>query len=54
MSGQHDSQRDDHRHTAVKTLAIRQQHGVPYEVERKICSACARILDERPLKRAAA
>jgi hypothetical protein len=44
----------DHRHTEVKTLAIRQRHGVPYEVERKVCTACAEVLDERPIKRAAA
>jgi len=31
-----------------------QRAGVPYEVERKMCSSCRRVLDERPLKRAAA
>lgn len=43
-----------HRHTAVVTHAIRQRDGIPYEVERKVCSACAHVLDERPLRRAAA
>ncbi len=43
-----------HRHTAVVTHALGQQAGIPYEVERTVCSACQRILDERPLKRAAA
>jgi hypothetical protein len=43
-----------HRHTAVVQHALRQRAGIPYEVERKVCTACARILDERPLKRAAA
>jgi hypothetical protein len=43
-----------HRHTEVTKLAIRRRHGVPYEVERKVCSACERVLDERTLKRAAA
>jgi hypothetical protein len=43
-----------HRHTAVVKHALRQREGIPYEVERKICSACARVLDERPLRRAAA
>jgi hypothetical protein len=43
-----------HKHTAVTTLAIRQRHGVPYEVEQKICSSCRRLLDEKPLRRAAA
>ena len=43
-----------HKHTAVVKHELRQRSGVPYEVERKICSACARVLDERPVKRAAA
>ena len=43
-----------HKHVPVVRLELRQRAGVPYEVERKVCSACARILDERPLKRAAA
>jgi hypothetical protein len=43
-----------HRHSAVVTHLLRQRSGVPYEVERKICSACNRVLDERLLKRAAA
>lgn len=43
-----------HKHTTVTTLAIRQRRGVPYEVERKVCSTCRRLLDEKPLKRAAA
>ncbi len=43
-----------HEHTAVTTHALSQRAGVPYEVERKVCSACRRVLDERPLKRAAA
>lgn len=43
-----------HKHTAITTHAIRQRSGVPYEVERKVCVACQRLLDERPLKRAAA
>jgi NMD protein affecting ribosome stability and mRNA decay len=53
MSGTNDI-RQDHRHTAVTRRAIRQRAGVPYEVERKVCKACARVLDERPLRRAAA
>jgi hypothetical protein len=43
-----------HKHTAVVRHELRQRSGVPYEVETRICSACARILDEKPLKRAAA
>jgi hypothetical protein len=43
-----------HRHTGVRTYVLLQQLGVPYEVERTVCSECRRVLDERPLKRAAA
>jgi hypothetical protein len=43
-----------HKHTAVVRHELRQRAGVPYEVETRICSACARVLDEKPLKRAAA
>jgi hypothetical protein len=43
-----------HEHTAVTTHLLRRRAGVPYEVERKVCTACRRVLDERPLRRAAA
>jgi hypothetical protein len=43
-----------HRHNAVTVHAIRQRGGVPYHVERKICSSCRRLLDEKTIKRAAA
>jgi hypothetical protein len=43
-----------HRHRAVTTHALRQQAGIPYEVERKVCSDCQRVLDERTVRRAAA
>jgi NMD protein affecting ribosome stability and mRNA decay len=43
-----------HVHRAVVVHALRQRAGIPYEVERKVCAGCARILDERPLRRAAA
>jgi hypothetical protein len=43
-----------HRHTKVTTFAIAQRHGVPYEVQRTVCSTCRRLLDEKPVKRAAA
>jgi RNase P subunit RPR2 len=43
-----------HKHTTVTMLAIRQRQGIPYEVERTVCSTCRRLLDEKPLKRAAA
>lgn len=43
-----------HRHRAVKLHVLAQRQGIPYELEQKVCSACSRVLDERPLKRAAA
>jgi NMD protein affecting ribosome stability and mRNA decay len=43
-----------HRHTTVTSHVLRQRAGVPYEVERKICSSCQRVIDERLLRRAAA
>ena len=43
-----------HRHRAVALHVLAQRRGIPYELEQKVCSACGRILDERPLKRAAA
>jgi hypothetical protein len=43
-----------HAHTAVRTYVLSQRLGVPYEVERMVCTECRRVLEERPLKRAAA
>jgi hypothetical protein len=43
-----------HRHKAVTTHALGQHAGVPYEIERTVCSACQRVLGERTLKRALA
>ena len=43
-----------HKHTTVTMRAIRQRNGVPFEVERKVCKECLRLLDETPLKRATA
>jgi hypothetical protein len=48
------SRTEPHKHTSVTLHAIRQRNGVPYEIERKICSACNRVLDEKPLRRALA
>ena len=48
------SDKKSHRHTEVTKHVLRQQAGVPYEVERKMCSSCQRVLDERLLRRAAA
>jgi hypothetical protein len=44
----------EHRHQPIVRHVIRQRDGVPYEVELVVCQACGRVLDERPLKRAAA
>jgi hypothetical protein len=44
----------NHRHTGVTVHAIRSRSGVPYEVERTICASCRRVLDEKPIRRAAA
>jgi hypothetical protein len=38
----------------VRTYLLLPRLGVPFEVERTVCSECRRVLDERPLKRAAA
>ena len=36
------------------TYVLLQRLGIPYEVERTVCSECGSVLDERRLKRAAA
>ena len=41
----------EHTHVAKVTHLIRQRQGIPYEMERKVCAACARVLDEKPVKR---
>jgi NMD protein affecting ribosome stability and mRNA decay len=43
-----------HEHTAVTTHLLQSRAGVPYQVERTVCAACRRVLEERPLRRAAA
>lgn len=43
-----------HKHTAITIVAIRQRSGVPYQVERKVCADCRTLLEEKPVKRAAA
>jgi NMD protein affecting ribosome stability and mRNA decay len=42
-----------HRHRPVVKHVLGQQAGVPYEIERSVCATCSRVLDERPLRRAA-
>lgn len=43
-----------HEHVAVTTYLLRQRAGIPYEVEQRVCTACRRVLDERPVRRAEA
>jgi len=43
-----------HRHRAVSTHVVVRREGVPYELERTVCSSCERVLAERRLRRAAA
>jgi NMD protein affecting ribosome stability and mRNA decay len=43
-----------HEHVAKRVHVLLQKAGVPYEIERQVCEACARVLDEKPVKRAAA
>ncbi|HZR96034.1 MAG TPA: hypothetical protein VFA56_10085 [Gaiellaceae bacterium] len=43
-----------HRHRAVSRHVVVQKAGIPYELERTVCSECARVLSERPLRRTAA
>ena len=40
-----------HTHVAVIKHLITQRQGIPYEIERQVCAACARVLGEKPLKR---
>ena len=46
--------RSPHKHIPARMYVMVQRLGVPYEVERTVCTKCDRVLDERPLKRAAA
>lgn len=46
--------RRSHTHTPVRTHVLSPKLGVPYEVERTVCTKCRQVLEERPLKRAAA
>jgi hypothetical protein len=55
MAGTTDTKRQArHEHRPVVAHALRQQSGIPYEVEQKVCPDCRAVLDERTLRRAAA
>jgi NMD protein affecting ribosome stability and mRNA decay len=43
-----------HEHVAKRVHVLLQKAGVPYEIEQQVCQACSRVLDEKPVKRAAA
>ena len=43
-----------HEHVAKRVHVLLQRAGVPYEVEQQVCTGCRRVLDEKPVKRAAA
>ena len=43
-----------HEHVATNVHVLRQRAGIPYEVEQKVCADCRRVLDETPVRRAAA
>jgi NMD protein affecting ribosome stability and mRNA decay len=47
-------QRRVHTHHAERVHVLLQRAGVPYEIERQVCTSCHRVLDEKPVKRAAA
>jgi hypothetical protein len=43
-----------HEHVAKRVHVLMQRAGVPYEMEQQVCTSCRRVLDEKPVKRAAA
>jgi hypothetical protein len=45
---------DEHRHEPMTVRVIVLRAGVPYETEQQVCATCLRVLDEKPVKRAAA
>ena len=52
MTSQH--QTKVHEHVTKRVHVVLQRAGVPYEVEQQVCADCRRVLDEKPVKRAAA
>jgi hypothetical protein len=43
-----------HEHVMKRVHVLLQKSGIPYEMEQQVCEACARVIDEKPVKRAAA
>jgi hypothetical protein len=52
MNVRHDTK--THEHVAKRVYVLIQRAGVPYEIEQQVCASCAQVLDEKPVKRAAA
>jgi hypothetical protein len=45
---------DEHTHEPMTVRVIVLRAGVPYETEQQVCATCLRVLDEKPVRRAAA
>jgi hypothetical protein len=43
-----------HQHVAKRIHVLLQRAGIPYEIEQQVCESCARVLDEKPVKRTTA
>ena len=43
-----------HEHVAKRVHVVLQRAGVPYEMERQVCSDCRHVLTETPVRRTAA
>jgi hypothetical protein len=43
-----------HQHVTKSVHVLIQRSGVPYEIEQQVCTSCARVVDEKPVRRAAA
>jgi hypothetical protein len=43
-----------HEHVAKRVHVLLQRAGIPYEMEQQVCTFCSRVLDEKPVRRAAA
>ena len=44
----------DHEHDPMHVRVLVVRAGIPYETEQQVCAGCLRVLDEKPVKRAAA
>jgi superfamily II helicase len=50
----HDILLGHHRHRPRRLHALARRNGIPYEIERVVCSKCAEVILERTLRRAEA